>query len=394
MPAATVTRPAANKRAQGPTTTGPVTLLVSTIKGAFQVKSNADRTNWTCSEPKHFGHEIYHYVADPRDPKRRIHLVAAKTGHLGPTIYWSLDGGKTYSEAAAPPRFPARKGEKRTVQKTFWLTPGHVTEPGVWYCGCDPGALFRSTDNGNTWEGVDGWNNSKKVAGYLKSAGASPGGLLLHSLIISVDDPRHMYLSISAAGTFESSDAGQNWAPLNSGVAMDFAPPKTDGSEYEVGHDPHCMVQSQVMPERLYQQNHCGIYRLTRPEKKWTRIGDNMPREVGDIGFPIAVHPRNPDMIWVVPMDGTSVWPRTSVGGKPAVFRSRNAGDKWQRLDKGLPKKGWLTVFRQALANDAHDPVGIYFGTTSGELYASSDEGSSWTRIVEHLPRILAVEVQ
>jgi photosystem II stability/assembly factor-like uncharacterized protein len=145
-------------------------------------------------------------------------------------------------------------------------------------------------------------------------------------------------------------------------------------------------------PDRLYQQNHCGIYRIDRPDNTWVRIGENMPLDVGDIGFPVELHPRDPDTAWVFPMDGTDVWPRTSPDGRPAAYVTRDSGDTWARLDRGLPERAWFTVKRQAMTLDEHDPVGVYFGTTSGEVWASRDEGDSWTCIAEHLPEIYAVE--
>lgn len=370
------------------TTSGPVRLLVATQKGAYTLTSDAERNQWTLAVPQHFGHIINHVVADPRDPARQVLLAAAKTGHLGPTVYRSLDGGATWQEATRPPSFPEREGETRAVDTVFWLTPGHATQPGVWYAGTAPAGLFRSTDNGDTWEAVAGWNDHPLYASWMEN-GASPGGQMVHSILIDPTDPQRMYLSVSVGGTFESTDAGGDWVPLNKGVAMDFAPPPPP----EYGHDPHCVIQSQVQPNRLYQQNHCGIYRLDRPDTTWVRIGDFMPREIGDIGFPIAVHPRQPDICWVVPMDGTTVWPRTSVDGQPAVYRSADAGNSWERCDAGLPERAWLTVFRQALATDAQESVGVYFGTTSGEIWASTDEGLTWRCIAQHLPRVLAVEV-
>jgi hypothetical protein len=146
-------------------------------------------------------------------------------------------------------------------------------------------------------------------------------------------------------------------------------------------------------PDRLYQQNHCGIYRLDRPSETWVRIGKNMPKRVGDIGFPMVVHPRNADTVWVFPMDGQTVWPRTTLEGQAAAYRTRNGGKTWQRLDAGLPQEqAWWTVKRQAMTADAHDPVGLYFGTTSGELWMSRDEGRRWACIARHLPEIYAVE--
>jgi photosystem II stability/assembly factor-like uncharacterized protein len=147
-----------------------------------------------------------------------------------------------------------------------------------------------------------------------------------------------------------------------------------------------------LRPDRLYQQNHCGIYRMERPEGRWLRIGENMPPDVGDIGFPIELHPRDPDTAWVFPMDGTDVWPRTSPDGRPAAYITRDAGDTWTRLTRGLPERAWFTVKRQAMTVDTADPVGVYFGTTSGEIWSSADEGASWTRIAEHLPEIYSVE--
>ena len=161
----------------------------------------------------------------------------------------------------------------------------------------------------------------------------------------------------------------------------------------EFGHDPHCVRLHPLAPDLLYQQNHCGIYRMRRPEGRWVRIGDNMPKEVGDIGFPIVLHPRDPDTAWVFPMDGTDVWPRTSPGGKPAVYVTRDAGERWKRLDRGLPREqAWFTVRRQAMTVDAHDPVGVYFGTTSGEVWGSANEGGEWSCLARHLPLIHAVE--
>jgi hypothetical protein len=147
-----------------------------------------------------------------------------------------------------------------------------------------------------------------------------------------------------------------------------------------------------LMPDRLYQQNHCGIYRLDRPEERWTRIGDNMPPAIGDIGFPIELHPRDPDTAWVFPMDGTDVWPRTSVDGRPVAYVTRDAGVTWSPQSAGLPERAWFTVKRQAMTTDPGDPVGVYFGTTCGELWGSADEGASWTCIARHLPEIYSVE--
>ena len=204
-------------------------------------------------------------------------------------------------------------------------------------------------------------------------ANSTPDGPLLHSIQIDPRDPRHMLLATSSGGVFESRDQGADWRPLNKGTVASFLPDE----EPEYGQDPHCVRMHPLAPDVLWQQNHCGIYRLEQPAERWTRVGDNMPREVGDIGFPIVLHPRDPDTAWVFPMDGTDVWPRTSPGGRAAVYATRDAGQSWQRQDRGLPQEqAWLTVKRQAMTVDAHDPVGVYFGTTSGELWGEPRRGS------------------
>lgn len=187
----------------------------------------------------------------------------------------------------------------------------------------------------------------------------------------------------------ESSDGGKTFTPLVKGldVVEGFDPATI------TFHDPHCVRLCPSNPDRLYQQNHCGIYRLDRPSNTWVRIGRNMPKKVGDIGFPMLVHPRDADRAWVFPMDGTTVWPRVSPDGKPAAYVTSDAGKSWLRQDKGFPRShAWWTVKRQAMSNDMHDPVGLYVGTTSGEIWASRTEGASWSCIARHLPEIYSVE--
>jgi hypothetical protein len=188
---------------------------------------------------------------------------------------------------------------------------------------------------------------------------------------------------------FESVDGGDGWTPLNRGVRADFQP----DPDPEYGHDPHCVRFAGGNPDRLYQQNHCGIFRLDRPDSRWIDIGAAMPKTVGYVGFPMVCHPTDPDTLWVCPMDGTDVWPRVSPGGKPAIYRSRNAGRRWQRLAEGFPQsQAWWTVKRQAMTADRGSPVGVYLGTTSGEVWASRDEGDSWRCVARNLPAIQAVE--
>lgn len=372
------------------TTSGTVTLFIGTRKGAFTLKSNRTRRTWKLSAPIYLGHIIHHMVCDPRD--KRTVLMAASTGHLGPTIFRSTDGGKTWKESTAPPTFrKLPEGEKgRTVGHVFWLTPCHANEPGSWYAGTSPQGLFRSDDGGATWKPFSYINDDPQYIEWMGSAqDGTPDGPKLHSIIVDPRDPKHLYFGMSGGGIHESIDGGKTFAPLIKGMET------VEGFDASVVtyHDPHCIRLCPSNPDRLYHQNHCGIYRIDRPSTEWVRIGKTMPKKVGDIGFPMVVHPRNADTAWVFPMDGTTVWPRVSPEGKPAAYVTRNGGTKWIRQDKGLPRSNaWWTVKRQAMTHDTHGLVGLYVGTTQGEIWASRNEGSTWTCIARHLPEIYAIE--
>ena len=367
-----------------------IVLLVATRKGAWLLHGDASRRRWRLDGPHFLGHVINHLVLDPRDG--RTLLAAAKTGHLGPTVFRSTDRGRTWKEAARPPAFDKRDdGSGRSVDHTFWLTPAHENEPGIWYAGTSPQGLFRSADGGLTWAPFSHVNDDPR---YLKWFGTvqdgTPDGPKLHSIIVDPRDPKHLYFGMSGGGVHESTDGGATFRTLIDGLDVVEGFPRDDPSM----HDPHCIRICPSNPDRLYQQNHCGIYRLDRPSDEWVRIGSKMPKRVGDIGFPLVVHPRDADTAWVFPMDGTTVWPRTSPQGRPAAYVTRNAGKTWTRQDAGLPAgQAWWTVKRQAMTADASDPVGLYLGTTSGELWQSRDEGGRWTCMARHLPEIYAVEV-
>ena len=363
-----------------------VLLLIATRKGLWTLASDPARSRWTLSGPQFLGHIVHHAVADPRDGK--TWLAAARTGHLGPTVFRSLDRGRTWTEAKQPPAF--RAGTERTVDHTFWLAPAHATQPCVWFAGTSPQGLFRSEDGGATWTGVEGFNeHPKRKAWCGGDQDGTPDGAKLHSVLVDPRDPAHMIISMSSGGVFESTSGGADWRPLNQGVRADFLPDPNP----EYGHDPHCVRFAGGNADRLYQQNHCGLYRLDRPGEVWTDIGVGMPKSVGAIGFPLAVHPTDPDTLWVFPMDGTDVWPRVSPGGRPAAYRSLDGGRTWRRQDVGFPKaQAWWTVKRQAMTTDKREPAGVYLGTTSGDVWGSRDEGRTWRCLARHLPQIYAVE--
>ncbi len=376
-------------------TASRIAILVATRKGAWFFHSDAKRKTWTADGPHFLGHSISHVQCDPRDG--RTLLAAAKTGHLGPTIFRSTNLGRSWKEAQQPPAFAkpsdaAGSLPGRSVDHSFWLTPGHASETGSWYVGTSPQGLFRSADGGVSWAPMPGVNDNAQLRGWMGTVqDGTPDGPKLHSVIVDPRDASHLFFAMSGGGVHESRDAGLTWTTLIKGMEVVEGFDPTNVSF----HDPHCVRLCPSNPDRLYQQNHCGIYRLDRPgDDTWQRIGRKMPKRVGDIGFPMVLHPRDADTAWVFPMDGTTVWPRTSPDGRPGAYVTRNAGKTWQRLDQGLPQnQAWWTLKRQAMTVDAQADPALYLGTTSGELWIGRSEGARWTHIARHLPEIYAVEV-
>lgn len=386
-------KPASPAKAQRPQR---LVVLVATRKGAWLFHGDAKRKTFAADGPHFLGHTLSHVVLDPRDG--RTLLAAAKTGHLGPTIFRSTDLGRHWKEAKQPPAFakPFNGLPARSVDHTFWLAPGHASERDTWYAGTSPQGLFRSEDGGVTWAPLPAVNDDPQLREWMGSAqDGTPDGPKLHSITVDPRDPAHLLFAMSGGGVHESRDAGRSWRTLIQGLEV------VEGFDAATVtfHDPHCVRVCPSQPDRLYQQNHCGIYRLdgwgdASGNDTWQRIGRKMPKRVGDIGFPMVVHPRDADTAWVFPMDGQTVWPRTSPDGRPAAYVTRNGGRTWQRLDAGLPEgQAWWTVKRQAMTVDAQPNPALYLGTTSGELWIGRDEGARWTNIARHLPEIYAVEV-
>jgi len=391
--------PPVGRRAAAAPAATRVLLMVATRKGAWLFHSDARRKTWRVDGPHFLGHVVHHLQLDPRDG--RTLLAAARTGHLGPTVFRTTNFGRTWKEAQQPPAFAQPQPgpgalPARSVDHTFWLTPGHASEKNTWYAGTSPQGLFRSEDGGASWTPFASVNDSPQFREWMGSAqDGTPDGPKLHSIIVDPRDKQHLVFAMSGGGVHESRDGGQSWKPLIRGMGV------VEGfDEASVTfHDPHCLRPSPTNPDRIYQQNHVGIFRIDRSagdtdsQDRWQHIGAKMPKKVGDIGLPMVAHPHDADTAYVFPMDGTSVWPRTSPGGKAAAYVTRNAGKSWERLDSGLPQEqAWWTVKRQALGIDTLAKPALYVGTTSGELWIGADGGARWTNIARHLPEIYAVE--
>ena len=350
---------------------GRVTLLVGTKKGAFVVESDADRRSWTVSEPACEGWPIQDISVDAATG---TWYAGAGSPWFGPTVFRSDDRGATWTQSSEGLTY----GEGGPKITAVWnVTAAH----GVVYAGVGPAGLFRSDDGGRTWSHVEGLTNHPSRPTWQPGA----GGLILHTIVPHPTDPARMWIAISAVGTFETRDGGATWEPRNKGVRADFIP----GPPPETGQCVHKLVMAAGDPEHLYQQNHCGQYRSLDGGRTWQEITAGLPSE---FGFVMAAHPRDPLTVWTIPLTPPDQG-RYMPGGSAAVWRTHDGGDHWIRGDAGLPQaNAYQGVLREAMARDDHDPVGVYFGTSTGELYGSADGGVNWAPIVTTLPPIWSVE--
>ena len=348
-------------------------VLIGTKKGAFILEGGVGRKRWTMSGPHCETWPIHHAIGDASDGTL---YGAGGNEWFGPAVWKSTDQGKTWTHSSKGLAYPA--GE--TPIKAAWtLAVGH----GKVYCGVEPAGLFVSADKGETWSHVEGLTDHPTRPQW------NPGGagLLLHSILVNPADAKEMWVGISAAGVFHTSDGGKNWAPRNKGVRADYNP--EDQRYPEFGQCCHGLAMAAGDPMRIYQQNHCGMYRSDDGGLNWLSVEKGLP---SSFGFPVAAHPRDPDRFYLFPLNGDQKG-RFAPGANAAVWTSGDCGDRWKAKRGGLPQgDAYFNVLRQALATDVCKPAGVYLGTSSGALYASLDEGETYAPIAQNLPSISSVE--
>lgn len=353
-----------------------VLLLVGTRKGLFTGRRRGTAP-WEFDGPHFNAQAVYAVAVDRRGPVPRL-LVGGDSAHWGPSVFTSDDLGATWQEpAAAAVRFPRDTGA--SLERVWQLHPAGPEAPDVVYAGTEPAALFRSVDRGESFELVRPlWEHPSR--GSWQPGGGGEG---LHTVITDPRDRNAVTVAVSTAGVFRTQDGGASWEPSNDGVSAVFLP----DPHPEFGQCVHKIAQDAGNTDRLYLQNHWGVYRSDDAGKRWTDIGAGLP---SDFGFAVAAHPHRGDTAYVFPLNADS--DRVPAGHRCRVFRTRDAGATWEPLTKGLPEGDhYGTVLRDALCTDDADPAGIYFGNRNGELYAGQDDGDDWRLLAEHLPDILCV---
>ena len=357
---------------------GDTLVLVGTTKGAFIVSSDDSRKKWKIDGPHFPGESVYAVAHDQRAGRSRT-LMAAQSNHWGSTIRLSDDYGKSWTgpERQAV-RFP--EGSGLSLAQIWQIAPGRADEPDVVWCGVEPAALFKSRDAGESWEPVDGLLKHEHRPQWMPGG----GGLCLHTIVQDPVNPKRMGIAISTAGFYRTDDGGKSWRPRNQGVRAVFLPNKYP----EFGQCVHKVAHHPSRPERLFLQNHWGLYRSDDWGDTWQDIANGVP---SDFGFAMVVHPHEADTVYIVPIQSDEF--RIVPDAKMRVYRTRDAGASWEPLTGGLPQeKAFESVLRDGLTADTHDPAGVYFGTRSGKLFASNNAGDSWKEIAGALPPICCVK--
>src|SRR5437660_658999 len=365
-----------------------VRVLVGTRKGAFVLTADGKRDRWDVSGPHFPGWEIYHMNASPVDPDR---LYASQTsGWFGQVIQRSDDGGATWAPAGNEFAYDGVAGTHQWYDGTqhpwefarVWHLEPSLTDPDTVYAGVEDAALFRSQDAGKTWHELSALRTHTTGASWQPGA----GGLCLHTIKLDPSHPDRIFVAISAAGAFRSDDGGTTWRAINRGLRSEGIP----DPDAEVGHCVHRLATHADRPNVLFMQKHWDVMRSDDAGDSWHEISGDLPT---DFGFAIDVHAHEPETVYVVPIKSDSE--HYPPDGKLRVYRSRSGGNEWEALTSGLPQRDcYVNVLRDAMAVDALDKCGVYFGTTGGQVYASADSGDTWEPIVRDLPPVLSVEVQ
>ena len=353
-------------------------LAIGTRKGMWLARSD-DRRSWTVDEPHFLMEEVHSVAIDTRGGRTRL-FAGAKSWHWGPTLLYSDDLGATWSE---PEKGSVRFhiDDDASVEAIWQIMPDVAERPSVVWAGSEPSALWRSDDRGESFTLVRGlWDHP-----HRKTWEPGGGGQAIHTVLPHPDDDQRVLVAMSTGGVYLTEDGGGSWRPSNQGIKAEFLP---EGQKYpEYGQCVHKVARDRVDPERLFAQNHFGVYRSDDGGASWTSIADGLP---SDFGFPVVTHSSQAETAWYVPLvaDGHRFPP----DGALKVWRTSDGGKSWTDSSAGLPQSGfYAAVMRDAFSSDGADDPGLYLGARDGTVYASPDGGESWTEVVRHLPDVLSV---
>jgi photosystem II stability/assembly factor-like uncharacterized protein len=354
---------------------GDLVLLVGTMKGAFLFRSEASWARWERAGPFFPGHAVYALAQDTREGRSRL-WAAPESSHWGASLHLSDDFGRTWTEKPGAVRFEKETGA--SLRRIWQIAPA-PGDPQRLYCGVEPAALFESRDGGETWALMSGlWDHPHRPQWEPGN-----GGLCLHTVLPPLDGGP-FYVAISTGGVYRSDDGGGSWRTAHKGVRAEFLPDKHP----EFGQCVHKIARHPSRPDRLFLQNHWGLYRTDDGGASWQDIANGVP---SDFGFGMAVHPHRPDTAYIVPLESDAF--RCVPEGRLRVYRTDDAGASWRALERGLPQEGaFECVLRDALATDTSDPAGVYFGTRSGKVFGSPDDGDTWETIADGLPPVVCVK--
>ena len=354
-------------------------MILGTRKGLITYQKNGSG-NWKFESVSFLGEPVSLAYVDPRSGSW---WACLDHGHWGVKLHRSTDQGKSWTEIEAP-KYPEgriiKEGEPASTRYLWAMAHGGEDHPERIFIGTEPGGLFQSNDGGNNFELVESlWNHPSREEKWFGGGRDHPG---IHSIVLDPRDSDHMYVGISVAGVFETTDGGNSWHPKNKGLKADFLP----NPDAEVGQDPHLLISCHSDPDYMWQQNHCGVFKSENGGNDWIDVSEK--DGTAYFGFAIAADENDPNIAWVVP--GVSDQTRVAVDQSLCVCRTEDGGKTWKLLNNGLPGgKSFDITYRHAL--DVSGDT-IAFGTTTGNLYLSDDKGDKWKTISNNLPMVYSLD--